>query len=262
MSAGTLSRRADEVAGPTLTITSSSPSTQLSSSPKDDALLVATVFQVALAEASYRMRKATAPQYAETVSTLFSSLMQGSYATEQQVAQASAYADALIDIAGAVSEISSDYEIQWQALSQAQNLLTELCSPANTIYLLPSRLANIYVTRADIDITRFTISLIDGAKAAWQSSRNVLIANSGVYYRGAKNYAERAKMAQLAKSANARSVVAEILRKASETPGDVVVRKASWEEQKSEVSRALEQMITEKLLGRREAEEVMRVLAE
>ena len=117
------------------------------------------------------------------------------------------------------------------------------------------------MARGDADLTRFNISLLDGAKASWQSSRNVLITNSGVFYRGAKRHAESAGDIELARSASARLVVAEILKEANETPGGSIASKASWEPHRVEVSRALEQMVVEKTLGRSEAEGVMSVLS-
>ena len=249
-----------EVTGPTLSISDSKPEKDPISSQKDDALLSAAIFQCAVAEASYKSGNITTLQYANTVASLFSPLLQGDHSSENRVAHQSAYADALIDMAGAVSETSSDTETQWNALSQAQGLLAQLCAPENSLFIPSPRLADIFIARADIDLTRFNISFINEAKAAWKSSRNVLISNSGIFYRGAKTHAEKAGDKQLARSASAMAVVAEVLKQVNESGGNAIAAKASWKEQSTEVRRVLEQMVNDKMLGQREGEEVLKIV--
>ncbi|KAF1973048.1 hypothetical protein BU23DRAFT_554587 [Bimuria novae-zelandiae CBS 107.79] len=257
-----MSTVADEAPGPTLSITSPSTEKDPRSSPKHDALLAAAIFQVAVAEVSYRSGSITSTQYANTVSTLFSSLMQETQAPEQKVAQQSAYADALLDVAEAVADTSPDVETQWNALSQAQHLLTQLCTPPNSAFLSAGRLADVFIARAVTDLVRFNMSLLSEAKPAWKSSRNVLISNCGVFYRGAKSYAEKAGNTQLTRSAGARAIVTEVLKQVNENGTDVIVAKAGWEEQGIEVKRVLEQMVNEKILGKRDGEEVLRIVTQ
>lgn len=230
------------------------------SSQEYDALLAATIFQAAVAEVSYRTGNTSTAQYSSTLPSLFSSLTKSSQSPLDQIAQKSAYADALIDLAVAVSDIASDVETQWNALTQAQGLLTQLCSSSDSVLLSASRLADIFVARAETDLIRFNISFLDEAKPGWKSSRNVLISNAGVFYRGAKTYAEKAGNETLARSANAMAVVAEILKQIHEHGFGAVVVKAGWKEQNTEVKRVLELMVNEKTLGRREAEEVLRIV--
>ncbi|KAJ4358494.1 uncharacterized protein N0V89_003078 [Didymosphaeria variabile] len=251
----------DERAGPTLSISSPSTKKEHALTPKDDALLAAAIFQVAVAEASYRNGNITAPQYASTISTLFTTLIQGSQSPEQQVAQQSAYADALIDVAEAAST-SSDAETQWNALSEAQKLLTQLVKPQYNAHLSPDRLADIFDTRADIDLTRFSLSFADTAKAAWRSSRNVLVSNAGVFYRGAKSYAERVGDGEQAKATGAKAVVAEVLKQVLEKGDGAITAKHEWKAQQAEVKQALEQMVNENILGQREGEEVLRIVSQ
>lgn len=252
----------DEAAGPTLSISSPSSKKEHDLTPKDDALLAAAIFQVAVAEASYRNGNITAPQYASTVSALFTVLMQNSHSLEQQVAQQSAYADALVDVAEASSAAVSDMETQWNALSEAQKLLTQLVKPPHNARLSPSRLADIFDTRADIDLTRFGLSFRDEAKPAWRSSRNVLVSNAGVFYRGAKSYGEKAGDAEQAKTVGAKVVVAEVLKQALEQGDDAVAAKPSWKEQRAEVRQVLEIMVNGRVLGQREGEEVLRIVSQ
>ncbi|KAF2440731.1 hypothetical protein P171DRAFT_466159 [Karstenula rhodostoma CBS 690.94] len=252
----------DEVAGPTLSISSPSAKKEHALTPKDDALLAAAIFQVAIAEASYRNGNITAPQYASAVSALFTSLVQTSQSPEQQVAQQSAYADALVGVAEASSAAASDMETQWNALSEAQKLLTPLVKPPHNALLSPSRLADIFDTRADIDLTRFGLSFRDEAKPAWRSSRNVLVSNAGVFYRGAKSYGDKAGDVEQAKTAGAKAVVAEVLKQVLEQGDGAVAAKPGWKEQRAEVRQVLEQMVDERVLGQREGEEVLRIVSQ
>ncbi|KAL1613028.1 hypothetical protein SLS60_001260 [Paraconiothyrium brasiliense] len=252
----------DEMAGPTLTISSSSTRKEHVLTPKDDALLATTIFQVAVAQASHRNGNLTVSEYASTVSTLFTTLIQGSQSPEQQVAQQSAYADALIDVAEEASATSSDAETQWNALSEAQKLLTQLVKPPYNAHLSPQRLADIFDTRADMDLTRFSLSFLDAAKPAWRSSRTVLVSNAGVFYRGAKSYAERAGEGEQAKAAGAKAVVAEVLKQVLENGDGAVAAKPEWKAQRAEVRQALEHMVNEKILGQREGEEVLRIVSQ
>ncbi|OAG06844.1 uncharacterized protein CC84DRAFT_1163148 [Paraphaeosphaeria sporulosa] len=252
----------DEAAGPTLSISSPSAKTEHALTPKDDALLAAAIFQVAVADASYRSGNITAPQYASTVSHLFATLMLGPQSPEQQVAKQSAYADALVNVAEASSAAASDMETQWNALSEAQKTLTQLAKPPHNALLSPSRLADIFDTRADIDLTRFGLSFRDDAKTAWISSRNVLVSNAGVFYRGAKSYGERAGDVEQAKTAGAKAVVAEVLKQVLEQGGGAVAVKPGWKEQQGGVREVLEQMVNERILGQREGEEVLRIVSQ
>lgn len=251
----------DEATGPTLSIASSNNKSDQALTPKDDALLAAAIFQVAVAEASYRSGNITAPQYSSTVSTLFTSLTQNSQTPELQVAQQSAYSDALINLADASSAVAADIETQWTALSQAQQLLTQLSKPPLNVLLSPSRLADIFDTRADVDLTRFSLSFSYQAKPAWVSSRNALVSNAGVFYRGAKSYAERAGDGEQVTSAAAKAVVAEVLKQVLEQGADGVVAQPGWKNQQAQVREALEEMVNGKILGQREGEEVLKIVS-
>lgn len=252
----------DEAAGPTLSITSPNAREEHALTPKDDALLAAAIFQSAVAEASYRNGSITAAQYSSTVSHVFATLMLSSQSPEQQVAKQSAYADALVGIAEASSAAASDVETRWNALSEAQKLLTQVVKPPQNTLLSPSRLADIFDTRADIDLTRFGLSFRDDAKSAWVSSRNVLVSNAGVFYRGAKSYGERAGDPEQAKTAGAKAVVAEVLKQVLEQGDSAVATKPGWKEQQVEVRQVLEQMVSERILGQREGEEVLRIVSQ
>ena len=176
------------------------------------------------------------------------------------MAQQSAYADALLDVAAAVSDVASDVETQWNALTQAQNLLTQLCNSSNSVLVTSSRLADAFAARAEIDLIRFNVSFSNEAKPGWKSSRNVLISNAGIFFRGAKTHAEKAGNNMLATSASAMAIVAEVLKQVHEHGAGVVVAGPGWKEQGLEVKRVLELMVNEKTLGEREAEEVLRIV--
>ncbi|PVI02329.1 hypothetical protein DM02DRAFT_717422 [Periconia macrospinosa] len=271
-------------AGPTLSLSSTPASEEFETSPKDDALLAAATFQAASIEFQYRAAQLSATQYATTIEAIFSTLTSKPESPSQQDQSAylnavSAYADALIDLASAISDISpsvpTDAEIQWTSLTHAQKLLTSLTT-SNPPILPASRLADIFLARGDIELFRFHLSFtpVGAAKSAWVNSRAVLVANAGVYYRGARAYGDKAVAAgtgdaNVRDMADGKAVVAEVLKEVHATragaeggAGGVVIVKDGWKGKGAKVKRALEQLVEEGVLGRDEAEGVVGILGE
>ncbi|KAJ4286301.1 hypothetical protein N0V90_013335 [Kalmusia sp. IMI 367209] len=263
----------DKPAGPTLSISSPSDDEEPASTPQDDAILATIIFQVAIAEFSYRSGQVTVPQYANTISTLFSPLTITPQSPTQQAAlinAQSAYADALVDFASAVSDTSPDasafsaLEPQWEAFSQAQSLLTQLCTPPTNALVSASRLADMFVARGDADLARYHLSLLGEAKPSWRSSKMVLIGNAGIFYRGGRTYAEKAKKQEVAKTAGAKAVIAEVLKEANEANeagnSSGIFAKASWRKQAAEVERVLEHMVSEKTMSETDREGILKIV--
>jgi tetratricopeptide (TPR) repeat protein len=260
----------EPTAGPTLSI-NSTPADEPKTSPKEDAVLAAANFQSAIAEATYRSGQTTTVQYAGQIEQLFTALTTIS-ADNNELAPGfvnalSSYADALIELASAVSDnpqyspsspsFVADLEIQWKALTQAQTILTKLSSAPYTTTLSPSRIADVYLARGDTDLFRLRISLFEGAKPAWVKSKNVLVGNAGVFYRGARTYAEKAGSVDVHKTADVKAVVAEILKEAVSGSN---VKKEQWKGKGEGVVRVLEQMVEEGIIGKEDAEGVVRYL--
>lgn len=258
--------------GPTLSISSSISEEEAKPSPKDEALLAAANFQSSIAEATYRSHQITTVQYAKQIEQIFSDLVQaskGKTSGTSGVNALSAYADSLIDLASAISDgphynISSpkfieDLEYQWTALTQAQTTLTQLSSPPHTTTLASSRLSDIFSARGDIDLFRFRISLFETAKPAWAKSRAALVSNAGVYYRGARSYAEKAGAINMHKTADAKAIIAGILKDVISTSGSM---KESWRGKEKEVLRMLEQMVEEGIVGRENTEGITKIVEE
>ncbi|KAI8938052.1 hypothetical protein NX059_005724 [Plenodomus lindquistii] len=257
-------------AGPTLSIGSTAAEEEASTTPKDDAFLAAANFHTSMAETTYRSGRGTSTEYAQAVERIFSTLDTGSPKPDlASINIKSAYADALMDLASALSDslqqsnntssfsspISSpDTEIQWTALTQAQTILTQLASAPHSALLSPSRLADVFIARGDIDLFRFRISCFEGAKPAWVKSRPVLVTNAGVFYRGGRSYAERAGVVEVRSTADAKATVAEILKEVSSGSGVV---QAVWKTKGGAVARVLEQMIEEGVVGWENAEGVV-----
>ncbi|KAH6878143.1 hypothetical protein BKA58DRAFT_89594 [Alternaria rosae] len=252
-------------AGPTLSIGSVSAPEEATTTPKDDAILAAANFQASVAEMQYRSGRTTSTEYAGTVEGIFSSLVQvATQNTSPDLAAInvqSAYADALMDLASALADgtqytpseptFSTDVDIQWTALTQTQNLLTKLSGAPYTSILSPSRLADVFIARGDTDLFRFRISLFEGAKPAWAKSGPTLISNAGVFYRGGRSYAEKTGATGVRSAADAKAVVAEILKavaSGSETAKD------TWKGRTADVPRVLEQMVDEGIIGRENVE--------
>jgi hypothetical protein len=260
----------DEPTGPTLSIASPNTSEELEMMPKDEALLSVANFQVALAELAYRNGQTTPIQYASAIESLFADLTQPPQSPDQKPAHLSAlsaYADALMELASAIANspsydptsptFTTSLETQWTALNQAQKILAQLSTGADASSAPFSRLANMFLARGDTELFRFRIALFEGAKPAWANSRKVLVGNAGVYYRGARTYAEKMGGEGVRRTADAKAVVAEVLKEVEGSGGAAVAAKEGWKGKGESVRRVLEQMVEEGILGRVEAEGVL-----
>ncbi|KAG9205706.1 hypothetical protein G6514_007313 [Epicoccum nigrum] len=251
--------------GPTLSIGQSAAAEEASTSPKEDAVLAAANFQVSIAEAMYRSGRSSSVQYAGQVEQTFSALVKETQgATAPGLAYinvGSSYADALIDLASSIADslqytassptFASDLEIQWTALTQAQKILTELSSAPLSTLLHASRLADIFLARGDTELFRFRIAVTPGAKAAWANSKAVVVANAGVFYRGARSYAQNAGAAQTRATADAKAIIAEVLKEVSSESGTM---KDTWKGRSSDVAAVLGQMVEEGIVGEENAQ--------
>jgi hypothetical protein len=257
--------------GPTLSIASPSVVEEPEASIENDALLAVANLNSTIAEIAYRSGRSDALQYASQIEQIFAPLVKTpADPTQFDVGYTyalSAYADAHIELASAISDRTaytptsptflSELEIQWSALAHAQTLLTQLSSKDNVAILSASRMADIFAARGDVDLFRFRISLFAEAKPAWVKSRPVLVANAGVFYRGARSYAEKSGNGEVRKTADAKAVVAEVLK---EVASGSEARKEHWKGKGVEVKRALEQMVEEGIVGREDAEGVLKAV--
>ena len=114
-----------------------------------------------------------------------------------------------------------------------------------------SRLADIFLARGDAELFRFRIAVTPGAKAAWANSKAVVVANAGVFYRGARSYAQNAGAAQTRATADAKAIIAEILKEVSSGSG---VRKDTWKGRSSDVAAVLGQMVEEGIVAEENAQ--------
>ncbi|KAF2258380.1 hypothetical protein CC78DRAFT_549183 [Lojkania enalia] len=247
--------------GPTLSIAPSGVVEVPKTSPRDDAFLAAANFKVSVAEVAYRHGDSSAVEYGKQIEQIFASLDYTDNPDDlASVNVRCAFADALINLASAVSENAqytasspnfiTDLESQWSALSQAQAILTHISSGVYSTRLSASRLADIFLARGDTDLFRFRISLFYVAKSAWVKSKAVLVSNAGVFYRGARSYAKRAGAVDVQRTADAKATVAEILKAAA---SGLEERKEHWKSETAEVVRVLEQMVEEGIVGREDA---------
>lgn len=175
---------------------------------------------------------------------------------------------ALVDLASALADgthytaasapLSTDSEVQWTALTQAQALLIQLGAVPYTTILSASRLANVLLARGDVDLFRFRISMFDSAKPAWAKSKMSLVSNAGVFYRGARSHAEKAGAVEVRSTADAKAVVAEILK---EVVGGSQTAKETWKGKSDIVAKVLDQMIAEGIVGGENVDGVLRMAA-
>ncbi|KAF1934093.1 uncharacterized protein M421DRAFT_112661 [Didymella exigua CBS 183.55] len=252
-------------AGLTLSIGQSTATDENSTSPKEDAVLAAANFQASIAEAMYRSGRSSPSQYAQQVEQAFATLIKEAQGTSSSglayVNIRSSYADALIDLASSISDslqydptspsFAGDLEIQWTALSQAQKTLTELSSAPHSSLLSASRLADTFLARGDTELFRFRIATIPGVKSAWAISKAVIVANAGVFYRGARSYAQNAGVAQTRATADAKAIVAEILKEVSSGSS---ARKVNWKGRSNDVAAVLGQMVEEGIIAEENAQ--------
>jgi hypothetical protein len=254
-------------AGPTLSIGATAVE-EVTTTAKDDAILAIANFQTTIAEVTYRNGRSDSAQYAQNVEQIFSKLNSSTKGiASSELADAnirSSYSDALIDLASALADgtqyspssptFSTDTMIQWTALTQAQTFLTQLASAPYTSVLSASRLADVFLARGDIDLFRFRIGLFSSAKPAWVKSKPVLVGNAGVFYRGARTYAEKAGAMEVRVTADAKAIVAEILKEVAGGSQDV---KSHWKGRSADVSKVLEQMVQEGIVGRENVEGIL-----
>jgi hypothetical protein len=254
------SKPAEEpAAGPTLSL-SSSPAVEEPTSPKDDAMLAVANFQVSMAEVTYRSNSCTSEQYASQIESTFAPMLQeqndGKSLSTYSVNVRASYADAFIDLSSAIADnpyytdasptFAADLEIQWTALTQAQTILTALSTGNSASVLSATRLADIFLARGDADLFRFRISSFPSAKPSWVKSKNVLVGNAGVFYRGARSYAEKAGLADVQKTADAKAVLAEMFKAAATGAG---MDRRRWVGKVTEIEKVMRQMIDEGIVG-------------
>ncbi|KAF2000283.1 hypothetical protein P154DRAFT_492381 [Amniculicola lignicola CBS 123094] len=265
----------EPTSGPTLSIGSSSPAEELTSSPKDEALLATANFHASIASITYLSARTTSPEYLSRLEQIFAPLAQTSTPPSPTLDVAninalSAYADALLELSSAIAERSTlqsstyenanadadaDAETQWTSLTRAQTILTTLSTGSYTTTLPASRLAATFLSRGDIDLFRFRLSLSPTAAPAWVKSRPALVSNAGVFYRGARSYAERAGDGEARRMADAKAIVAEVMREVGLGSGVV---KEGWKGRGADVQRVLEGMVEEGIVGRGDMEGVVR----
>ncbi|KAF2815217.1 uncharacterized protein BDZ99DRAFT_459144, partial [Mytilinidion resinicola] len=243
--------------GPSLSLSigptaSSDPQTPI----QDDALLAAATFRAALLESSYRSGLLPFATYSTHLSTAFAPLTPPSTTalTPSTVNTLSAHADALIAFASALmdtlsSEPASErVKAQATALSRAQTFLARLTAPASAVKLQPARVAEIFLARGDLELSRLRITSEANAKG-------VLVKNAGVFFRGAKAWGVRA--GGETKIAEIKAAVAEVLKAEIEGNGDGVVR-LDWRE--GEVDDVLRGMVEEGIVDVDTAEKVRGVI--
>ncbi|KAF3045532.1 hypothetical protein E8E12_009319 [Didymella heteroderae] len=252
-------------AGPTLSIGQFAAPAEDETSPKEDAVLAAANFQASIAEAMYRSGQSTSTEYAQQVEQTFATLLKESQGTNKPglayVNIRSSYADALIDLSSSIADslqydptsrtFAGDLEIQWTALSQAQKTLTELSSAPLASMLSASRLADVFLARGDTELFRFRIATTPGVRAAWANSKAVVVANAGVFYRGARSYAQNAGAAQTRATADMKAIVAEILKEVS---GGSSTTKENWKGRSNDVASVLGQMVEEGIVAEENAQ--------
>jgi hypothetical protein len=256
--------------GPTLSIGSSSTTDQASTTSGEDAILAGLNFQESIAAAQYRGGLITSTKYAQDVEQIFSSVIEDTAKSARSelasINAQSAYADALLSLAAALSgspqytasspTFAKDIEIQWTALTQAQDIVTRLSSAPHTSILSAARLAPLFIGRGDADLFRFRISLLKSAKPAWKKSGPTLVANAGVFYRGGRAHAEKAGTTQDWNTADARATVAEILKEVASGSG---VIKDTWKGRSEDVAKELEQMVDEGIVARENVDGVLQM---
>lgn len=261
--------------GPSLTLPSHDPSSQEpKTSAKDDALVASANYRAAVLEALYRINLLDTSTYAAQLTDAFKPLILSASSSGTDLEPAainaiSAYADAVLGFAAAISDAGfqdavhdtpENNKILWTALSTTQSYLGRLTSPATTASLSPARLADIFIARGDVDLLRFRLAKTPMPLQEWAKSAKTLIANAGVYYRGARTYAERAGATDVQGIANMKAEVAEILRKeANGSAAGMEPMPRVWQDDMDKVLRG---MVEEGLLEKAWIERIRMIIVE
>jgi tetratricopeptide (TPR) repeat protein len=241
-----------------LSVTPAIPS-DLQTPIQDDALLAAATFRAALLESTYRSDLLPFNEYSNHLSAAFIPLSPPSTdtLTPSSVNTLSAYADALVAFTSALADTPSTeadagrderIKAQYIALSRAQTLLSRLTAPASTGALQPTRTAEIFLARGDIELSRLRLANEAAVKV-------VLVKNAGVFYRGAKAWAGKA--GGETGVAEVKAAVAEVLRWEVEGGGSGTVR---LDGRKGEVDEVLRGMVEEALVDLAAAERARDIL--
>jgi hypothetical protein len=86
-------------------------------------------------------------------------------------------------------------------------------------------------------------------------SKTILVGNAGVFYRGARTYAEKAGALEVRGTADAKAIVAEVLKEVASGSHE---KKSHWKGRSADVGMVLEQMVAEGIVGRENVEGVVR----
>ena len=81
----------------------------------------------------------------------------------------------------------------------------------------------------------------------------MLVGNAGVYYRGARSYAEKAGLKEVRRTADAKAGVAEALKEGlggKQVDGE----RRGWKDMGAKIGEVVRQMVDEGIVGRSEAE--------
>lgn len=159
-----------------------------------EARLCIANWQAGLADTEYRSLAISIEDYAMRVNNAFAFALDPSAPIPRTVDDLSAFADALIEFDAAVSEDSARetpavQKIRWTALSTAQDLLKEASET------MGARKPSIYLARGDVEFKRSRLSSRDASSSNVDERVKLLLANAGVYYRGASALANQARQA-------------------------------------------------------------------
>ncbi|KAJ9658032.1 hypothetical protein H2201_007927 [Coniosporium apollinis] len=207
--------------------------------PHVTAALTISAYTAVVADAEYRAGLTNADDYAARLTNAYEPLLSEdryqAAPSKPFIAVLGAYADALSDLASSLAGLgrakrqpnqnpSQHASLRWQALSRAQELLTATSKQETS----NAEKARIYLARGDIELGRFQLANLPDAAASLVKSREVLLKNAGVYYRGAAGLARQTSDEEAVTEATVKEAVAQMQAAQLQTE-TVAQRSALWE---------------------------------
>ncbi|EON69539.1 hypothetical protein W97_08799 [Coniosporium apollinis CBS 100218] len=189
--------------------------------PHVTAALAISAYTAAIADAEYRAGLTTADDYGARLTNAYEPLLSEdryqAAPSKPFTAVLGAYADALSDLASSLAGLdrakhkpnqkpSQHAALRWQALTRAQELLTA----ASKQETANAEKARIYLARGDVGLGRFQLASLPDAAASLVKSREVLLKNAGVYYRGAAGLARQSFDTETVMEATVKEAVAQV----------------------------------------------------
>jgi hypothetical protein len=186
-----------------------------------DAQLAVAKFTAAMADAEFRSNLIDIPTYHDKIVTAYESNISKQSADLAVIDEPRIlceYADSWITFSHTLTEVDGTQaqSFKWQALTSAEALLGRAIKAIRsnpTIIPEGSSNSKLYIQRGDIEMQRWRLATLPSAAKGIASGAPTLLKNSGVYYRGAKGFADRDGDHETATEGGVKAGIVEVIEK-------------------------------------------------